>query len=773
MFCTQCGQQNTQSNRFCTNCGAALTVSVPKPAERSLAIYWLIAGGSAFLILLGALLAWLLGVFPQGQESGRKPPLTEAACRFIGSWVSDKPNLREISRVQISAESETLFVHIWSNNYDWSEGKTTLSDADDGILSVTWNTSSFQETQKLSVLPDGRLRIDGNIQFTDNSGRPNFVYDAHFLASGNKSSDCQPNIPLRTELRKPTSPFRDQAWQIVTQALQDRDQEIRDIAASALLPLGRKLAHAHLIQLLRKSQSPVSLRARIALGDESALIELLERPWLGVAWGPSPLEYELIASLHLSDDTLNQLIQRLGNRNASIRWSAAHMLMILADKRSVPALIQVFQDTTQYPDRLDQQSYLYIRFLAAITLGKIGDPVTAPVLRQALARKDSPNEDEKVLAGAAMMALAQLGDKSVTADLRRWSQGASLCAFLFYGLREDWVIEDCVKDLQLPPSKENYQQRLLAAMNLLFYSVPESTLRFKSLLNDPQEDLRSVISVGLMRTGDSSAIPVFMDTIKPNMQDLSDSQFAFNFEKLGPVAVPVLAEIIRNHSSGSEKDLFVRFFSAIILGQIGNSSALSTLESMLQDSARIVQVAAAAALLAITGVDGLGMSSQLEQPPSLSFQGYVSDYVGILSAEMRNGLFALPKELEIQIMAQAVGLIVKTTQPLDDLKYAVKVFDDWKIGKTNNDRGLLFLVSVGDCRTRIITSYEFKRMLPDDEIGAILDQNVIPHFQQGDFCEGIFQGVWQLALVIADAVGGVWRSKTSSPCESRTSKMSH
>lgn len=708
MFCTQCGKENLQDHRFCTNCGAALTTSVPKPAERSFAIYWLIAGGSVFLVLLGALLAWLLGVFPQGQESGRKPPLTEAACRFIGSWVSDKPNRREISRVQISAESETLFVHIWSNDYDWSEGKTTLSDADDGILSVTWNTSSFQETQKLSVLPDGRLRIDGNIQFTDNSGRPNFVYDAHFLASGNKSSDCQPHIPLRTELRKPTSPFRDQAWQIVTQALQDRDQEIRGIAASALLPLGRKLAHAHLIQLLRKSQSPVSLRARIALGDESALIELLERPWLGVGWGPSPLEYELIASLHLSDDTLNQLIQRLGNRNASIRWSAAHMLMILADKRSVPALIQVFQDTTQYPDRLDQQNYLYIRFLAAITLGEIGDPVAAPVLRQALARKDSPNEDEKVLAGAAMIALAQLGDKSVTADLRRWSQewsqGASLCALLLYGLREDWVIEDCMKDLQLPPSQENYQQRLLAAVNLLFYSVPESTLRFKSLLNDPQEDLRSVISVGLMRMGDSSAIPVFMDTIKPNMQDLSDSKFAFNFEKLGPVAVPVLAEIIRNHSSGSEKDLFVRFFSAIILGQIGNSSALSTLESMLQDSARIVQVAAAAALLAITGVDGLGTSSQLEQLPSPSFQGYVSDYVGVLSAEMRDGLSALLKELEIQIMAQVVVLIVKTTQPLDDLKYAVKVFDDRKIGKTN---------------------------------------------------EGIFQGIWQLALVIADAVGGV------------------
>jgi Skp family chaperone for outer membrane proteins len=59
MFCTQCGRQNPEGNRFCAGCGATLR-SIPKPAQRSSKALW-IAGGSSFLVLAIALLVWLTG----------------------------------------------------------------------------------------------------------------------------------------------------------------------------------------------------------------------------------------------------------------------------------------------------------------------------------------------------------------------------------------------------------------------------------------------------------------------------------------------------------------------------------------------------------------------------------------------------------------------------------------------------------------------------------------------------------------------------------------
>ncbi len=136
-----------------------------------------------------------------------------------------------------------------------------------------------------------------------------------------------------------------------------------------------------------------------------------------------------------------------------------------------------------------------------------------------------------------------------------------------------------------------------------------------------------------------------------------------------------------------------------------------------------------------------------------AFQGYVSDYAGLLSPQMQEKLTALLQELEQKTTAQIAILTVQTTQPYDDFQYAVKVFDSWKIGQKGKDNGALFLVATEDRRVRIVTGYGLEGILPDRKVGAILDEFVLPEFREGRFDEGIYKGVWAIALVIAKDAG--------------------
>jgi len=134
-------------------------------------------------------------------------------------------------------------------------------------------------------------------------------------------------------------------------------------------------------------------------------------------------------------------------------------------------------------------------------------------------------------------------------------------------------------------------------------------------------------------------------------------------------------------------------------------------------------------------------------------QGYVSDYAEVLTPQMREKLTALLQELEQKTTAQIAVLTVKTTQPYDDFQYALKVFDSWQIGQKGKDNGALFFVAVEDRRVRILTGYGLEGILPDGKVGEILDKFIIPEFRAGRFDEGIYKGVWAVALIIAKDAG--------------------
>jgi uncharacterized protein len=98
-------------------------------------------------------------------------------------------------------------------------------------------------------------------------------------------------------------------------------------------------------------------------------------------------------------------------------------------------------------------------------------------------------------------------------------------------------------------------------------------------------------------------------------------------------------------------------------------------------------------------------------------------------------------------------LTVRSTQPLDDFAYAMRVAEAWGVGKRGDDSGVLLLVATDDRKIRVLTGYGVEGILPDGLVGAIQDDEMLPSFREGRIDEGIWRGVAAIARRIAEAHG--------------------
>jgi uncharacterized protein len=146
--------------------------------------------------------------------------------------------------------------------------------------------------------------------------------------------------------------------------------------------------------------------------------------------------------------------------------------------------------------------------------------------------------------------------------------------------------------------------------------------------------------------------------------------------------------------------------------------------------------------------------------------GFVNDFANIIDdtqqAQIENQLSAYEKETSNEIT-------IVTIQNLGDdtiENYAVKLFEDWKIGKANNDNGLLFLIAVDDKQMRIEVGYGLEPYIVDAEAARVINNIVKPEFQNGDYTIGISKGVNAIIEAIGETdYGASQKSSVDFPWE--------
>ncbi len=125
--------------------------------------------------------------------------------------------------------------------------------------------------------------------------------------------------------------------------------------------------------------------------------------------------------------------------------------------------------------------------------------------------------------------------------------------------------------------------------------------------------------------------------------------------------------------------------------------------------------------------------------PNLS--GRVVDDAGIFNKSEENQLTSLLVGLEKDSNIQAVVVSVKSLQGYAVEDYTIRLAEEWGIGSSSSDNGLIILVAPKERDVRIEVGYGLEHKLTDGMSGYILRKDIIPNFRNGGYFAGIKAGL--------------------------------
>lgn len=152
-----------------------------------------------------------------------------------------------------------------------------------------------------------------------------------------------------------------------------------------------------------------------------------------------------------------------------------------------------------------------------------------------------------------------------------------------------------------------------------------------------------------------------------------------------------------------------------------------------------------ALLLAFTLCWSLVVSAQVAVPP---LTGHVIDLTGTLTAEQKASLEQTLTAFEARKGSQLAVLMIPSSAPEAIEPYALRVAEQWKLGRKKVDDGAILVVAKDDRTLRIEVGYGLEGALNDLTSKRIISEIILPRFKQQDFYGGITAGVGQIIRVI-------------------------
>lgn len=143
-------------------------------------------------------------------------------------------------------------------------------------------------------------------------------------------------------------------------------------------------------------------------------------------------------------------------------------------------------------------------------------------------------------------------------------------------------------------------------------------------------------------------------------------------------------------------------------------------------------------------------------PPKLDSISYVYDYADIIDDDDESKMISLGKNIDDASGAQIVVVTVDDTEDVPIEDYALKLFRNWGLGDKKKNNGVLLLVNKKSMtqgisgRVRIQVGYGLEGALPDSAAGSILDDYVLPAWDEDDYSGGILKGYMAISKEVAD-----------------------
>jgi uncharacterized protein len=117
----------------------------------------------------------------------------------------------------------------------------------------------------------------------------------------------------------------------------------------------------------------------------------------------------------------------------------------------------------------------------------------------------------------------------------------------------------------------------------------------------------------------------------------------------------------------------------------------------------------------------------------------VNDFSNTLSSDEINTLEHKLVAYNDSTSSQVAIVLVKSLNGYEVSDYAVKLAEQWGIGKKEKDNGVLILAAIDDRKITIQTGYGMEGVLPDAICKRIIEQEIKPAFKSGNYYQGLDQ----------------------------------
>jgi uncharacterized protein len=134
----------------------------------------------------------------------------------------------------------------------------------------------------------------------------------------------------------------------------------------------------------------------------------------------------------------------------------------------------------------------------------------------------------------------------------------------------------------------------------------------------------------------------------------------------------------------------------------------------------------------------IALAQSLQPVPPLT--GRVVDLTGTLSASQQQSLDARLRDYEQRKGSQFAVLLVARTEPEAIAPFAIRVAEQWKLGRRQVDDGAILVIAKDERALRIEVGYGLEGALNDATSKRIIDDIIVPYFRNGDFYGGISAG---------------------------------
>lgn len=130
-----------------------------------------------------------------------------------------------------------------------------------------------------------------------------------------------------------------------------------------------------------------------------------------------------------------------------------------------------------------------------------------------------------------------------------------------------------------------------------------------------------------------------------------------------------------------------------------------------------------------------------EKVEDLNVSRYVNDYANIIDDDVENQLNQRLYDFAASTTHQIVVVTVNNMDGDYIEHYSIKLAEKIKAGTAKNDNGVILLIAKDDRKMRIEVGYGLEGVLTDGVSSNIINTNLKPAFQKGDYTRGISSAV--------------------------------